>query len=210
MDVTKLSRAEKKAYDLERIQALVDEQQGLVKTADITTLGIDYRRILTFVEEGYLKRVKSGYYTTKYYEGSEEELILRLFPDGILTMESALFSYGYLTVRPYSWKIAISKNTSKSRFKLEYPIVEPYYSEPAVLELGVTKIPFAGGEMQIYTKERLICDCLKYQEKMSREDFKKAVLTYIDDDTKDVAALMEYAKERKVLKKVQSMIGIWL
>jgi hypothetical protein len=113
-------------------------------------------------------------------------------------------------VRPYSWKIAISKNTSKSRFKLEYPIVEPYYSEPAVLELGVTKIPFAGGEMQIYTKERLICDCLKYQEKMSREDFKKAVLTYIDDDTKDVAALMECAKERKVLKKVQSMIGIWL
>jgi predicted transcriptional regulator of viral defense system len=210
MDVTKLSRAEKKAYDLERIQALVDEQQGLVKTADITTLGIDYRRILTFVEEGYLKRVKSGYYTTKYYEGSEEELILRLFPDGILTMESALFSYGYLTVRPYSWKIAISKNTSKSRFKLEYPIVEPYYSEPAVLELGVTKIPFADGEMQIYTKERLICDCLKYQEKMSREDFKKAVLTYIDDDTKDVAALMECAKERKVLKKVQSMIGIWL
>ena len=27
---------------------------------------------------------------------------------------------------------------------------------------------------------------------------------------KDVAKLMEYAKERKVLKKVQSMIGVWL
>ena len=51
---------------------------------------------------------------------------------------------------------------------------------------------------------------MKYQEKMSRDDFKKAVLTYINDDDKDVAALMEYAKERKVLKKVQNMIGIWL
>lgn len=210
MELKNLSRSEKKEYDLERIQALVEEQKGLVKTADIRALGIDYRRILAFVEEGYMKRVKSGYYTTKYYEGSEEELILRLFPDGILTMETALYYYGYLKDRPYQWKIAISKNTSKSRFKLEYPIAEPYYSEPQVLELGVGQIPFADGTMKIYTKERVICDCLKYQEKMSRKDFKKGVLSYINDEDKDVAALMEYARERKVLKKVQTMIGIWL
>lgn len=210
MDITKLSRSEKKSYDLERIDKLIDEHQGLVKTSDITELGIDYRRILAFVEEGHLKRVKSGYYTSKYYEGSEEEMILKLFPDGILTMESALFYYGYLENRPFTWKIAISKNTSKSRFKLEYPIVEPYYSEPQVLELGVQEISIANGKMKIYTKERLICDCLKYQEKMDRTDFKKAVLSYISDDDKDVTALMEYAKERKVLKKVQTMIGVWL
>ena len=72
MELTNLSREEKKAYDLERIDALVQQQQGLARTAEITALGIDYRRILQFVEEGYLKRVKSGYYTTKYYDGSEE------------------------------------------------------------------------------------------------------------------------------------------
>ncbi len=210
MELKNLSRSEKKAYDLERIQALVEERQGLVRTADIKALGIDYRRILAFVDEGYVKRVKSGYYTTKYYEGSEEELILRLFPDGILTMETALYYYGYLEDRPYCWKIAVSKNTSKSRFKLEYPIAEPYYSEPQVLELGVGQISFGKGEMKIYTKERVICDCLKYQEKMTREDFKKGVLSYINDEEKDVAALMTCARERKVLKKVQTMIGIWL
>ena len=64
--------------------------------------------------------------------------------------------------------------------------------------------------MQIYTKDRLVCDCLKYQDKMDRNDFKKAILTYIGDEDKDVAALMEYAKERMVLKKVKNMIGIWL
>ena len=64
--------------------------------------------------------------------------------------------------------------------------------------------------MQIYTKERLVCDCLKYQEKMNREDFKAALLSYIQDEDKDVASLMEYARERKVVKKVQTMIGVWL
>ncbi|MDD6193820.1 MAG: type IV toxin-antitoxin system AbiEi family antitoxin domain-containing protein [Lachnospiraceae bacterium] len=210
MDISNLSREEKKAYDLERIDALVNEKEGLAQTADIVALGIDYRRILQFVKEGYLIRVKSGYYKTKYYECSEEEMVARLFPDGILTMESALFYYGYLDKRPYQWKIAVSKNTSKSRFKIDYPNVVPFYCEANVLTQGVTTISLAGKQMQIYTKERLVCDCLKYQEKMDREDFKKAILSYIQDEEKDVAALMTYAKERKVMKKVQTMIGVWL
>ena len=74
----------------------------------------------------------------------------------------------------------------------------------------MTEADFAGGRMKIYTKERLICDVLKYQEKIDRELFKQGVLAYIMDEEKDVAKLMEYAKERKVLKKVQTMIGVWL
>ncbi len=206
-----LSREEKKQYQLEQIHEMVEEGGGLVKASDIEGLGVDYRRVLAFVEEGLLIRVKSGYYTTKYFECSEEGWIYKLFgQDGILTMESALYVYGYLKDRPYKWSIAINKNTSKSRFKIDYPVVEPYYTEPEVLELGVTETDFAGGCMKIYTKERLVCDLLKYQEKVNREDFKKGVLGYIMDEDKDVAFLMKYAKERKVLKKVQSMIGIWL
>lgn len=206
-----LSRDEKKQYQLEQINDLVEQNNGLVRASDIEKLGVDYRRVLKFVEEGYLIRVKSGYYTTKYYECSEDQWILKLFgEDGILTMESALYLYGYLKERPYKWSVAISKNTSKSRFNIDYPIVDPYYAEAEVLELGVTEIDFAGDKMKIYTKERLICDVLKYQEKMNREDFKKGVLAYIMDEDKDIEKLMEYAKERKVLKKVQTMIGVWL
>ncbi|QFJ54167.1 type IV toxin-antitoxin system AbiEi family antitoxin domain-containing protein [Pseudobutyrivibrio xylanivorans] len=206
-----LSRDEKKQYQLEQINDLVEKNGGLVKASDIDALGVDYRRVLKFVEEGYLIRVKSGYYTTKYFECDEDQWIYKLFgEDGILTMESALYVYGYLKDRPYKWSIAINKNTSKSRFNIDYPIVEPYYTEPEVLEIGVTEANFAGAKMKIYTKERLICDFLKYQEKVDREDFKKGVWAYIMDEDKDVAKLMEYAKERKVLKKVQSMIGVWL
>ena len=206
-----LSRDEKKQYQLEQINDLVEEKGGLVKTSEIEALGVDYRRVLAFVDEGYLIRVKSGYYTTKYFECTEDQWIYKLFgEDGILTMESAMYVYGYLKDRPYKWSIAINKNTSKSRFNIDYPIVEPFYTEPEVMELGISEVDFANGKMKIYTKERLICDYLKYQEKVDRDAFKKAVWAYIMDEDKDVAKLMEYAKERKVLKKVQSMIGVWL
>lgn len=64
--------------------------------------------------------------------------------------------------------------------------------------------------MKIYDRERLICDCLKYEDRMDREDLKKALRAYLAEPTKDISKLLSYAKERKVLNKVQNRIGVWL
>ena len=205
-----MSREEMKEYQLELIQKLVEENGGLCRTSEILAFGIDYRRIQQFMEEGQIVKVKNGYFTTKRSDYSEEELITSMFPDGVLTMESALFYHGYLSLRPFQWQIAISKNTSKSRFKLNYPVVTPFYTEPEVLSMGVTEVLVGEKPMKIYTIDRLICDVLKYEEKMDRVDFRKAAFSYINDENKDVSKLMLYARERKVLKKVQGMIGVWL
>ena len=37
-----------------------------------------------------------------------------------------------------------------------------------------------------------------------------AIQGYIKDEDKDISNLLEYARERKVIKKVQSFIGVWL
>lgn len=205
-----LSREEKRILIEEKIRFFLDDHNGIMKTADLEGLGIDYRRILALTQQGILTRIKSGYYTLSSENYSQDQLVWRMFPDGILTMESALFVYGYIEKKPYNWTIAISKNTSKSRFNVDYPILEPYYTEPEVLELGVTTARIGDGEMKIYTRDRLICDVLKYQEKLDRETVKSALRGYINDPKKDVAALMEFAKERKVVTKVQYMIGVWL
>ncbi len=205
-----MDRVEKKEYEYEQILKRIEENKGLIKTKEIQEMGIDVRRVQAFVEEGRLTRVKNGYYTAKSLPFSEEDLVVCMFPDGILTMESGAYYYGYLKKRPANWSVAISKNTSKSRFKLDYPIVHPFYTEEEVLKIGVCEAKLENGSMLVYSKERLICDILKYQEKMEPKDFKEAVFSYIQDEDKDVAKLMEYARERKVLKKVQMMIGVWL
>lgn len=206
----KMSREEKTDYLLSEIKKKMDENGGIIKTSQITELGVDYRRILSWVKDGTLERVKSGYYSFGFKERSEEDLILGLFPDGILCLDSALYYHHYIDQKPYQWHIAIDKNTSKSRFKMDYPVIQPYYTEPEVLKLGVTEIPFAGGAMKIYNKQRMICDCLKFEEKLDRDIFKRALLSYIADNSKDIAELLTIARERKVLQKVQSTLGVWL
>ena len=46
--------------------------------------------------------------------------------------------------------------------------------------------------------------------KMDIEIFNKAILNYIKDPQKNISKLMEYAKVRKVEKKVYNKIGTWL
>lgn len=195
---------------LEAVRAFIDQNGGIVKKEEFAQLDVDYRKILEFVDNGSLVRIKNGYYTDRIDRFTEEELIARLFPDARLCLESALYAYGYIRQKPYGWHLAVDKNTSKSRFKMDYPKVIPYYTEPEALELGSTTIEWEGLTFQIYNKERMICDCLKYEEKLEREVFKEGLQSYIRDTDKNISALMEYARARKVVGKVQSMIGVWL
>lgn len=201
---------EKRELILDRVKEFMNQNGGIVKKSQLNELGIDYRRILDFVEKGDLIRIKNGYYAVRISDFSEDELIAKLFPDGVLSLENALYVHDYIKKKPYGWKIAIDKNTSKSRFKIDYPPVIPFYAEPETLEFGIEKIAFGGTEMNIFDKERLVCECLKYEDKMERDLFKEGLLSYIRDEKKDVAKLMRYAKERRVVKKVQTMIGVWL
>lgn len=203
---------EKRELILDRVKEFIYEHGGVVKKNQLSELGIDYRRILDFVEKGDLVRLKNGYYTVRISDFSEEELVARLFPDCVLNLACGLYAYGYLEKKPYGYHLSVDKNTSKSRFKLDFPKVTPLYAEPETLEFGVSDISFGrdGARMKIFEKERLICECLKYEDKMERAAFQEGVLSYIRDPKKDAAKLMKYARERKVVKKVQTMIGVWL
>lgn len=195
---------------LGKIKAEIDARGGIAKKEQLSALGIDYRRILDFVESGEIIRIKNGYYTDRIDRFTEEELIARLFPDALLCMESALYAYGYISQKPFGWRLAVDKNTSKSRFQIDYPKVIPYYTEEEALLIGASTITLGGSTFRIYEKERVICDCLKYESKMERATFQEAVQAFIRDEDKDISLLMEYAHKRRVVKKVQSLIGVWL
>lgn len=210
MGEEKLNRQEKRDGLIRRIQELMEQSGGIVKTAQLYTLGMDYRKIREFVEAGVLQKVKNGYYAVNFYQKREEDILISLFSDCVLSMESALYCYRYIKNKPFKWTIAVDKNTSKSRFKLDYPLIKPYYTEPEVLRLGVSKIAFGSSEMTIYGKERLICDILKYENRMEREILRQALQAFLADPEKDIAKLLTYAKERRVLSKVRNQIGVWL
>lgn len=190
---------------------IFDEHGGMMRSKQLQEENILYRPLQKLIEQGFVEKVRYGYYQwIDYADFSEISTVTRLFPDAILCMDTALRYYGYSDRTPGEWHLAVSKDSGKSRFKIDYPFVKPYYVEPSVLELGLTKGNMDGHEISIYDKDRVICDCLRHRNKMDKEIFNKAIQSYISDPGKNVPKLLEYSEALRVKKIAKYLIGVWL
>ena len=197
--------------DIDKIRSIFHDYHGMMRTGDLSRERIYYADIQWLIREGYIEKVRTGYYQwIKNTDPSELSTVVRLFPDGILCMDTALRHYGYSDRTPAAWHMAVSKDSNKTRFHIDYPFVKPYFVEPGLLELGLTDGEIDGISVRIVDKERAICDCLRYRNKMDREIFNKAVQSYIADPEKNIPNLMAYAKPLRVAKPVRDLIGVWL
>lgn len=183
----------------------------IIRTVDLNNMGLLSREIAELVNIGKLERIKQGYYRLAESENdSDAKLISELYPDGVLCMTTALFYYGYSDRTPLTWDIAVDRNTSKARFNIDYPYVKPYYIDNAHLDYGVTEAVYEDCILKIFDRDRLICECIKHENKMDREIYNKAIQAYINDSKKNIANLLDYAKRRNIHKKVRERIGVWL
>jgi hypothetical protein len=198
-------------HDVQYYKSIFDKYGGMMRTTQLAEEKIFYPQREKLIADGYVEKIRRGYYQwINPDDFSEVGTVIRLFPDAILCMDTALRYYGYSDRTPGDWHLAVSKDSGKSRFKIDYPFVKPYYVEPAVLELGLTTGTMDGHAIRIYDKDRLICDCLRYRNKMDKEIFNKAIQKYIADPEKSIPKLMEYAGPLRVKKLAKDLIGVWL
>ena len=198
-------------HDVQFYKNIFDKYGGMMRTTQLAEEKIFYPQREKLIADGYVEKIRRGYYQWINPEDfSEVGTVIHLFPDAIFCMDTALRYYGYSDRTPGEWHLAVSKDSSKSRFKLDYPFVKPYYVEPAVLELGMTGGTMDGHPVRIYDKDRLICDCLRYRNKMDKEIFNKAIQNYIADPEKSIPKLMAYAGSLRVKKLAKDLIGVWL
>ncbi len=198
-------------HDVQYYKSIFDKYGGMMRTTQLAEEKIFYPQREKLIADGYVEKIRRGYYQwINPDDFSEVGTVIRLFPDAILCMDTALRYYGYSDRTPGDWHLAVSKDSGKSRFKIDYPFVKPYYVEPAVLELGLTTGTMDGHAIRIFDKDRLICDCLRYRNKMDKEIFNKAIQKYIADPEKSIPKLMEYAGPLRVKKLAKDLIGVWL
>lgn len=196
----------------EKIKKIADRNGEIFRTSDLTKLGYDSNGIRKLIADHIIERIKPSYFRL-YGENadlSEAVQVAQLFPDGVLCMYTALFYYRYSDRTPLEWDIAVDRDTSKSRFHLDYPFVQPYYMKKELLTFGVTTADYGDCSMRIFNRDRLICDCIFNENKMDRETYNKAIQCYVADPQKNIPQLLEYAQKRRIQKKVKDRIGVWL
>ena len=198
-------------YEVEHYKKIFERYGGMMRAKQLDKENVLYRVRQRLMEQGHIEKVRPGYYQwVDHDDFSEVGTVIRLFPDAILCMDTALRYYGYSDRTPIEWHLAVSKDSGKSRFKIDYPFVKPYYQESSVWEIGLTRGEMDGHEIKIYDKDRVICDCLRYRNKMDKEIFNKAIQRYVNDSEKNIPKLLEYAEFLRVKKVAKDLIGVWL
>ena len=164
------------------IKNVISANGGIAKLSALTSAGVPKEKIYKLCSDGYLQRVRQGYYQlADELILSDEQVIASTIPEAIISMESALFRYGYSDFMPRVWSVTVPRSASR-RLNTSVPM----------------------------NRERTICDMFKHRGKVDNEMFSKAVNAYANDTQKNLTALSDYAKKLRVYNKVMDIMEILL
>ena len=174
-------------------------------------MGISRQEIAKLHYNGYLERICQGYYQLSDKDDfSEEQLIATTIPKGIISLESALYHYNYSDFVPRKWSVTVPRNISRKLLNSSLLPLQVYYVQDSLYDLGKTTEIFNGVILSIYDRERTICDCFKYKNRLDNEIFSKAVNMYANDNKKNLNNLSIYAKKLRVYKRVTELMEVLL
>ncbi|WP_022751332.1 type IV toxin-antitoxin system AbiEi family antitoxin domain-containing protein [Eubacterium sp. 14-2] len=195
----------------EFLKKVIENNGGIAKTSDFAANGINKYEVAAFCKKGSIERIRRGFYQLPQSNGStEEQLIHKLLPQGIICVESALFHYGYSDFSPREWSIAVPRTATRTIKNIEEFPMKAYYIQKEFLDTGKSTGNFNDVILPVYDRERTICDCFKYRTKLDNEIFNKAVNAYAADEKKNLANLSEYAKEMNLYIKVMNIMEVLL
>ena len=113
-------------HDVQYYKSIFDKYGGMMRTTQLAEEKIFYPQREKLIADGHVEKIRRGYYQwIDPDDFSEVRTVIHLFPDAILCMETALRYYGYSDRTPSNWHLAVSKDSGKSRFKIDYPFVKP-------------------------------------------------------------------------------------
>ena len=196
--------------NLKKIESEFEKYGGVLKASELNDLGLSSRQIKRILDDGFISRIKKGYYELTDDIVREEVIISRLFPEAIIFLESALIKYGYTDRIPNAWQIAVNRFSKTTKFDVDYPVIQPFYLEPKLLGIGVTHVQIDHVEVKLYDRDRTMCDVLRYEKILEKEVFSHSIQRYLKDQKKNIRRLFEYAALFNIKRKVQSYIGVWL
>ncbi|MFC0297332.1 type IV toxin-antitoxin system AbiEi family antitoxin domain-containing protein [Geobacillus jurassicus] len=184
----------------EIIEDVFMRQKGFAKTEDLTKEGVSHYYIRKLKEEGKIVRIKRGLY--RYVEWGNDQHgdvveVSKLVPNGVLCLLSALSLYELTTYNPWEYHMAIERTSRKPSLP-DYPPIKVFYFSKKQFEYGVEEMEIGGHKISIYSREKTICDMIRYREKVGIDVMKKGLRNYLRSPEKNINKLVECAEQMRV------------
>lgn len=172
---------------------------GVVKAAEVRSLGIHHEYIRKMCAGGKLARVGRGLYSLPGADVTEHHGLVqaaKAVPRGIVCLLSSLRFYEIGTQAPFEVWMALDRRAAYPRAR--YPktrIVR--FSGDALVE-GVSTHTLEGVQVKIYNPAKTVADCFKYRNKIGLDVAIEALRDVLNGRRCSIDELWKYAKVCRV------------
>ncbi|MBQ7445778.1 MAG: hypothetical protein IJS71_07585 [Clostridia bacterium] len=142
------------------------------RTECLKEYGSDYF-INQMVAEGKLYRVDKGIFSEKEHV-PELALLSYKYPKAIITMETAFYLYGFTDEVPDVCTMA----TKREAAPIADPRVKQVFMPKELLGLGATTMDYKGYDIQIFDRERMLVELIRYKSKIPFNYYKEVLGNY--------------------------------
>jgi predicted transcriptional regulator of viral defense system len=188
---------------LEKVLEYV-RRTGIVRSRDLTQLGVPQDYLWRLYRRGLLERVGRGLYTFPEAEATEHHSLAeacKRVPHGVICLLSALRFHEITTQSPYQVWIAIDvKARAPKADRLSLRVVR--FSGLALSE-GVQEQTLEGVRLRVFNPAKTVADCFKYRNKIGRDVAVEALRDCLSQHKATADEVWRYAKICRVTEVIR-------
>jgi len=183
----------------EKIINFIRDNGGYVRWKDLGKAGFDSSWVYVLRDKGKLERVGHGLYRLLDHPINAHMSfveIARQIPKGIICLRSALSYYEFTTYNPPLVDVALPYGAYHT--KRSYPPIKLWVFSKRSYSVGVEDISIDGAMIRIYGREKTICDCFKFRNKIGVDLAKEGLREYLKIKDRNIQKLIEFSRVCRV------------
>ena len=191
------------------LQAILDENNGVLTTANANAVGISNERLRLLVASNALERVAHGVYISP--EIFEDKMFVAQLRRSkmIYSHETALFLHDLTDRVPIHYTATVP--TGYNTASIAADGIVAFRVKPELHQLGIAHAKtIFGNTVVTYGLERTICDCVRSRNRMDIAILTDAVKRYARRRDKNLGVLMEMAEQFRVAKPIRHYLEVLL
>ena len=172
---------------------------------DLKKKGYSAYQIEKLVNEKRLYKIEKGLYGTSDNE-SDLEIIRTLYPDSIITLESAFYYYGMLNKKPNFFRLA---TVQKAR-KIKRENVKQIFMTDKFYNLGISNMKYQNVHVVTYDLERLLIEIVRNKVKIDYDTYNEVIKNYQRIakllNKKKLSLYLPYFKDPKIIERIKNEV----
>lgn len=193
----------------EMIKKLIIANDGMIRTSQVTDVGISKTILYQYVKENGMEQISHGVYATQDTWIDTMYLVHLRCKQAVFSHETALFFHDLTDREPLAYEITVKTGYNPSKLKEDgikvYTIKKELHGE------GIIMMQTAfSHSVPVYNMERTNCDIIRCHKNLEMQASQSALKQYVRRKDKNLRLLMQYAAKLHVGKILRQYLEVLL